>query len=198
MPHLTPPRRWQPLTDSQYAALAPHLHAPTRSPAGRPTDTRRHLDALFFTATAACPWHALPAAYGRPDTASRHARRLAASGLFQRLLTALASRHCPPALREIAHDIVAAARRATRLRSVGLHLIALARRLGFLSVLPGPPHWVPDPDLSGTATTLADSLMRRAAAHPEARPDPALFHAARALLRAAGGRARLPRRFHPV
>lgn len=87
----TPPTPWQPLTDSEWAALLPLLRP--GAPLGRPpANLRRTWDAIFWVACSKTPWHHLPAHLGRPDTAHRALRRAARAGLLDRLLIAV-SRH---------------------------------------------------------------------------------------------------------
>ncbi|WP_424812803.1 transposase [Roseococcus sp. YIM B11640] len=138
-----------PLTDEEWSALLPHLPAPTR---GRPCDLRAHVDAFFRIAATAGPWRELPEAHGKPDTIARHFRRLTHTGLWERLLIALAAAPEGHVLRRLEGYICRAARRAIRLR--GLRLIVLARRLKLLRALPGPPSMVADPDLSESMRNL--------------------------------------------
>jgi transposase len=116
----SPERSWEPLSNDEWAVLAPFLHRaaeaewkreaefaaaqhpdapaiPARRPAGRPIRTpRTRLDAIFWLAAntrpgrAPPPWAALPAHFGKPDTVSRQFRRWAKAGLWTRLLEALA------------------------------------------------------------------------------------------------------------
>jgi hypothetical protein len=91
------------------------------------------------------------------------------------------------ALRGLAHWICAAHRRSVRV--VGLPAIALARRLGMLSALPGPPWLLPDPVLSvhvhrEVLTTLLSVHFQR--------PAPGMLRLLRSLLATVGGRARIP------
>ena len=100
------------LTDPQWDALRPHL-------------------------AHAAPWQGVPSQVGHAGTVARHFRRLTGAGLWERLLQALADlgpRHPLQALRRV---IFRAARRAYRIR--GLGIIVLARRLGFPRALPAPP-----------------------------------------------------------
>lgn len=122
------------MTDAQWSILSLHLPMPAR---GRPCDQRARMDAIFRVAATEGAWHELPAAYGKGRSVARH---------FQRLLRALAAAPPGSVLREMEGLICRAARRAIRIRGVGL--IALARRLDLLRALPGPPPLVADPDLS--------------------------------------------------
>lgn len=186
----TPPRPWEPLSDAEWAALAPFvLHAGP----GRPlADPRARLDAIFRAVTADGPWAALPEAHGRADTVHRQFRRWTHAGLWTRLLTAAASRRAPAALRRLVHWICRAYRRA--LRILGLPGIVLARRLDMPSALPGPPWMLPDPDLSETVHAVVAEAMKSA---PERRPPPDLLRIAIRLLRTAAGRRRIPRCLAP-
>lgn len=131
------------LTDAEWAALLPHIPQTGR---GRPCDLRAHFDAFFRVAATEGAWRELPAEHGKGESMARHFRRLTQTGLWERLLTALAA--APPShiLRQMEGYICRAARRAIRIR--GLALIALARRLKLLRALPGPSWMVADPDLS--------------------------------------------------
>lgn len=131
------------LTDEQWMVLSIYL---PRSARGRPCDQRARMDAIFRVAATEGAWRDLPAAYGKGSSVARHFQRLTHAGLWERLLTALAASPPGSVLREMEGLICRAARRAIRMR--GLGLIALARRLDLLRALPGPPWMVADPDLS--------------------------------------------------
>jgi transposase len=192
---LTPPRRWQPLADAEWDALLPFVLVRNRP--GRPLrDARKRMDAVFWTAASGSAWRAVPPRFGKPDTVSRHFRRLCHAGLWERLLRALALPDAPPALLALEHWIVSACRRAARLR--GLGLLTLARRLGFLSALRAPSLYLPKPDLS----ELVHRWLHRAAEHAR---EHGLDAAALGFLRFchrlgafAAGRKRLGRRFLPI
>ena len=144
-------------------------------------------------ANAACttdPWRARPPEHGKPDTVSRYFRRLTHAGTWEKLLTAI--KESPPnsPLREIAPLICRACRRAIRLR--GLKFIALARRLGFLSALNGPPGKLPNPDLSEKLKRLPLPPIPRS--NKETKAFLALIKARRYLHRLAGGIKHIPRR----
>lgn len=135
------------LTDRQWATLRPHLaHA---APQGRPIpDLRQRMDGIFHLIATDAPWREVPSQYGQAGTVARYFRRLTQAGLWERLLQALhdlGPRHPLQGLRRV---VFRAARRAYRIR--GLGIIVLARRLGFLGALPGPAWMVADPDLSKT------------------------------------------------
>ena len=138
-----------PLIDEEWRALLPHLPAHA---AGRPCDLRAHFDAFFRVAATEGAWRELPEEYGKPDTISRHFRRLTHAGLWERLLITLSVAPEGHVLRRLEGYICRAARRAMRLR--GLRLIWLARRLKLLRALRGPPWMVADPDLSEFIRTL--------------------------------------------
>ena len=193
--HCTPARRWQPLTDAEWDALLPFVLVRDRP--GRPLhDARKRMDAILWTAASGSAWHAVPPRFGKADTISRHFRRLTHTGLWERLLRALARPDAPPALLALEHWIVSACRRAARLRGMGI--AALAQRLGFLSALRAPSLYLPKPDLS----EIVHRWLRRAA---EDAREHGLDAAALGFLRFchrlgafAAGRKRLGRRFLPV
>ena len=134
-----------PLTPTQFHALLPYILP--RSPAGRQIgDLRARMDAIFALTSTIHPWRALPPEHGKPDTIARYFRRLTHAGLWEKLLLAIKDNNPTHPLNQIAPLIFRACRRAIRLR--GLRLIALIRRLGFLTALNGPPHKIPNPDLS--------------------------------------------------
>lgn len=145
----TPTRPWAPLDDTEWAVLSLHV---LRHTAGRPVQQpRTRLDAIFWLACqpATARWADLPACFGKPDTVHRQFRRWAKAGLWSRLLRDLARHRDVGGGRVLAAMgswICRAFRRATRI--LGLAGILLARRLGFLSALRGPPWLLPDPYLS--------------------------------------------------
>ena len=180
----TPPTPWQPLTDSEWAALLPLLRP--GAPLGRPPQNlRRTWDAIFWVASSRTPWHHLPAHLGRADTAHRALRRAARAGLLDRLLIAV-SRHplATEPLAALEWRIARAWRRAARLMSFAS--LSLARRLGMASALPAPPDCIPDPTLSETIKRLSKMLV---AEIREGRGQP-LFAPLKALIRAARGNPR--------
>lgn len=187
-PRLTPPRPWSRLSDAEWAALLPYLLH--RSPQGRPIrELRQRMDAIFHTACTHAPWREIPPEFGKPDTVSRYFRRLTHAGLWQRLLEALADAAPGHPLRAVEHFILRATRRAHRI--LGLPLLALIRRIGLRSALPGPPWLLPDPDLSETLARI------RIPAAPPGRGGKgrhkALLRSLGRLLRDAGGRLRIRR-----
>ena len=93
-------------------------------------------------------------------------------------------------MREIAPLICRACRRAIRLR--GLRFIALARRLGFLSALNGPPTKLPNPDLSEKLKRLPLPPLPKTKRDTKAYI--ALIKTRRYLHRLAGGIKHIPRR----
>ena len=194
----TLPRRWQPLTDAEWDALLPYVLVQDRP--GRPLkDARRRMDAIFWIAASGSAWHTVPPRFGKPDTVSRHFRRLSHLGLWERLLRALARPDAPEALLALEHWIVRACRRATRIR--GLRIIVLARRLLFRSAQRGPAWMLPDPDLSEYVQRLLRPVLERIregglrAARP---PHPDFFGDCAKLFGTAGGRRRIPRCLEPV
>lgn len=156
---VTKTRAWEPLSDAEWFILNPFVF---RATAGRPVEQpRRRLDAVFWLAAqpATTRWADLPERFGKPDTVSRQFRRWAAQGLWTRLLQALADRDYPghATLRKVASWICRAYRRAWRI--LGLAGIVLAKRLGFLSALRGPPWLLPDPDLSELVFHYVDPAL---------------------------------------
>jgi transposase len=142
------------MTDEQWTILSIYLPTPAR---GRPCDVRARMDAIFRVAVTEGAWRELPADYGKWRTVARYFQRLTNEGLWERLLVALAASPPGSVLRGMEGWICRAARRAIRIRGVGL--IALARRLDLLRALPGPPFMVADPDLSQIIVRLP--LARR-------------------------------------
>lgn len=139
----TPYRAWAPMTDAEWATVAPHLAAVILGE-GRPLqDARQRIDAIFRVAVSGEPWHALPPEYGKPDTVSRHFRRLARAGLWMRLVGACAARDAPRALRRIEYWACRAARRAMRL--LGLPAARMAESLGMLTAMPVLRIFMPRP-----------------------------------------------------
>ena len=164
---------------------------------GRPLrDARARMDAIFWIAAAGAPWAALPPRFGKPDTVGRHFRRLAQAGLWERLLRALSRPDAPPALRAVEHRICCACRRATRL--LGLRIIVLARRLGFLSALRGPSWYLPDPDLSELVQRRLFAVVARALKHGFRTVPRGFFGVCAKLLGTVGGRKRIPRCLEPA
>lgn len=151
--HLTPTRYWTPLNDLEWAVLLPYVFHRTGP---RVKNLRQRLDAMFWMACqpATTAWAALPEVFGKPDTVSRQFRRWAHAGTWFSLLEEvghqLHDQRTEPGhagiLVRLASWICRAFRRATRVQ--GLRGILLARRLGLMSALRGPPHLVPDPELS--------------------------------------------------
>ncbi|AWV21751.1 hypothetical protein RADP37_01679a [Roseomonas mucosa] len=182
------PHPFHPMTKAEWRALAPYLPTnPTGT--GRPADHRHRLDAIFHVALPHSPWSALPERFGNPGTVARHFRRLTHAGLWQRLLTALATTPPGHPLHALAHRVCRAARRAHRI--LGLGLILLARRLDLRAALPGPPWLLPDPDLSQTLARA--KLPPFTGAYGTVTPYRRLVRGLAALHRAAAGRARIPR-----
>ena len=193
--HYTPVRRWQPLSNAEWDALLPFVLV--REGPGRPLrDARARMDAVFWVAAAGSAWHALPPRFGKADTVSRHFRRLAHAGLWERLLRALARPDAPPALRAVEHWVCRACRRATRLR--GLRIIVLARRLGFLSALRAPSWLLPNPDLSELVHRRLNPVLERLRTGALRVAPPGFLRACGYLLGAAAGKRRVPRCLEPV
>jgi len=191
MRHFTPRREWAPLSDAEWAALAPYVLRAVGP--GRPlADPRGRMDAILHIAVSGEPWRALPDHFGKSATISRHFRRLAHAGLWSRLLEALADPAAPPALRALEYWLCRAARRAMRL--LGMAGLVLARRLGLLTALPMVPWMMPDPDLSESLRRYTCDLMRL---WPRYWPRPGLLRLLGRLLATAGGRRTWSRRFAP-
>jgi transposase len=199
----SPERPWEPLSDDEWAALAPFVHRAADA-AGRPVrDPRGRLDAVFWLAAHTepgrppPPWSALPERFGKPDTASRQFRRWAKAGLWTKLLQALADPGRPgiAVLRRLESWICRAYRRAWRL--LGVPGVALARRLGFLSALRGPSWLLPDPDLSEHVFRRVRSVLDRLREGTLRVAPPGFLRAACRLLTAAGGRRSIPRCLAP-
>jgi transposase len=190
----TPRREWAPLSDREWAALAPFVARPPGVP-GRPllgTDPRARMDAMLHAAVSGDPWRALPEHHGKGATVARHFRRLAHAGLWSRLLEALADPRAPAALRGMEHWLCRAARRAMRLLRMGG--IVLARRLGLLSALPMWPWMMPDPDLSRTVRGAIEAVLARL---PGELPPPGGLTSLGAVLAVAGGRQVWSKKFAP-
>jgi len=190
------PRPWQPLSDAEWDALAPHL-ARAEGAAGRPLagGARARLDAVFRVVAGGLRWRQARHEGVSADAVSRQFRRWAHQGLFVRLLRQVAKGKraaVPPALRAIEHWICAAHRRSVR--AVGVYAIAVARRLGMLSALPGPPWLLPDPDLSEAVMRVVIQRITPGAGRTPKRE----WHALRQILRVARGRRRIPRSLVPA
>jgi len=196
MCRFTPRRAWAPLSDAEWAVLAPYLARAEGAP-GRPlgTDPRRRMEAFLHAVVTDIPWRALPAQYGRGATVARHFRRLAHAGLWSRLLEALCAPRAPAALKAMEYWLCRAARRAMRLlRMAG---IVLARRLGLLSALPMLPWMMPDPDLSKALFRYAHRTLRRLHGPPAHWPRPRLLRLIGRCMAIAGGRRVWSRQFAP-
>lgn len=178
-----------PLTPDQFLTLLPYVLP--RSPAGRQIgDLRARMDAIFHLASTTAPWRALPPEHGKPDTIARYFRRLTHAGLWEKLLQAIKEAGPTHPIRDLAPRIFRACRRAIRLR--GLRFIALIRRLGFLHALNGPPHKLPDPDLSENLRRTVQ-LPPRPATDTQATLYADFLRTLRRLHRRAGGIKHIPR-----
>jgi transposase len=183
---LTPPRPWAPLTDDQLRALWPYV---VHRGAGRPIfDIRARLDAIFWVACHNGPWRDLPPQLGPHDTAHRQFRRWVHKGVWTQLLKDVAT-STDPALRSLTHWVCRAWRRATRI--LGVEAIRLARRLGLLSALKGPPWMLPDPDLSERLWPLIRAKVT-AFIGTGRLPEKSVLQAARSYHIIVGGRAWVP------
>jgi transposase len=153
-------------------------------------DLRRRMDGIFWLLTTDAPWREVPPEYCQAGTVARHFRRLTHAGVWERLLQALHDLGPGHPLQALRWVIFRAARRAYRLR--GLGILVLARRLKFVGALAGPAWLLPDPNLS---KTLVAWQMR------EYKKGQGSFlrlvrdwgKTLRNLLTLAGGRAHIPR-----
>lgn len=175
----------RPLTDRQWAALRPYVESAT--PQGRPiADLRHRMNGIFWLLTTDAPWREVPPEYGQAGTVARHFRRLTQAGVWESLLQALHDFGPRHPLQSLKRVIFRAARRAYRIR--GLGIIVLARRLRFLGALPGPAWLLPDPDLSKSVVAWQryhSKNFRKFLSH--------WGKVLRSLLTLAGGRAQIPR-----
>jgi transposase len=122
------------MTDAEWAEILPHLRTVVMGE-GRPLrDARQRIDGMFQVAVSGLPWHTLPEDYGKPDTVSRHFRRLAHMGLWLRLVGACANPAASPALRRIEYFICRAARRAMRI--LGMDGAQAVQGVGMLTAMP--------------------------------------------------------------
>lgn len=150
---------WAPMTDAEWAILAPLVCRTLEAhPGRRPADPRSTWDAIFWVACSTGPWRELPPDLGKPDTAHRALRRAVANGVLDRLLLAISPHPVNGGLyRALAWRIARAWRRVARRMSMAQLL--MARRLGLLSALPCAPGDLPQPHLSEIIHTVA-TLMR--------------------------------------
>lgn len=178
----TRPIPWRPLTDAEWEALSPLLRARTGRP---PRDLRATWNGIFWIACSRLPWRAMPAAFGRPDTAHRALRRAAAAHALHALLIRV-SPHPLVAdgpLQAIGYFIARAFRRAFRLAPGGMRL---AHGLGLATALPAPPFAMPHWGLSEKVSALARSLQEA-----RLRPPLATLQAIRFLADCAAGYPRM-------
>ena len=206
---LTPAGTWAPLTDAEWAVLAPILAdhrcgVADRPRAGRPMadPPRARLDAVFRAVTlkrpkggGRSPWRALPDEFGKADTVSRTYRRWTRTDLWMRLLGEVAAEDASPVLVGLTWRICCAFRRGIRL--MGLRAIVLARRLRLYSALPAPSHWLPDPDLSELYMPVVKACVTYVLDHPDWRPPPGLWQLMRSMHRMVGGRSRITLAMEP-
>ena len=136
----TPPRRWAPLSDAEWAVIEPELKRVTYR--GRPLrDARGRINAMLQIAVTGLPWRAVPRLAGSPDTISRHFRRLAQAGLWTRLVGMARAPDAPKALKRLDYWLCRAARRAMRV--LGLAAAQAMERLGALTAMPVLPVYMP-------------------------------------------------------
>jgi len=178
------------LSDRQWEALRPYLAR--SAPQGRPlAGPRARMDAIFFLISTDAPWRELPARYGHATTVSRHFRRLTHTGMWELLLEALHDLGPRHPLQQLRRLIFRGARRAYRLR--GLGIIILARRLKLLDALPGPSWMVPDPDLSQSLIAWQMREYKKPGRENFGRFVLRWGKTLRNLMGLAGGRALIPR-----
>jgi transposase len=139
----TPPRPWAPLSEAEWAVLAPQLDI-IRMDGRRVADPRARVNAIFMVAVRGLPWRLVPEACGKPDTISRQFRRWARQGLWMRLLAACRAPDAPPALQRMEYWICRVARRAMRV--LGELAANTAERLGALTAMPVLPVYMHRPD----------------------------------------------------
>jgi transposase len=199
----SPERAWAPLSDDEWAAIFPFVFRNAEATGRSFRDPRGRLDAVFRLAAHALPGRApppraaLPPEFGKPDIASRRFHRWVAAGLWTRLLEAFADSDHPggAAHRRPESWIRRAHRRAWR--TPGVPGAALARRLGFLSALRGPPWLLPDPDLSERVFRRVQTVLDRLHRGELRTAAPGLLRVTRPLSGAAAGRRRMPRCLAP-
>src|SRR4051812_23547271 len=155
----TPRRPWSPMTDAEWAEILPHLRTVVMGE-GRPLrDARHRIDGMFQVAVSGLPWHTLPEEYGKPDTVSRHFRRLAHMGLWLRLVGACANPAASLALRRIEYFICRAARRAMRI--LGMDGAVMARSLGMFTAMPVWPIYMPHTAALALVRGAVDAWLAR-------------------------------------
>ncbi len=77
------------MTEAQWRCLEPHL-PPEKPRTGRPNeDHRRILNGILWVLRTGAPWRDLPRRYGRVGTVSSRFYRWRASGVWERILSAL-------------------------------------------------------------------------------------------------------------
>jgi len=178
------------LSDRQWDALRPYVERD--GPAGRPmADLRGRMNAILFLISTDAPWRELPSEYGPAPTVARHFRRLTHAGVWENLLLALYDLGPRHPIQQLRRLIFRAARRAVRLR--GLGIIVLARRLDFLEALPGPSWLVADPDLSKSLVAWQMRHVKDDGGRSFGRFVLKWGRTLRNLLTLAGGRPHMPR-----
>jgi transposase len=110
------------VTEAQWRSLEPHL-PPEKARTGRPNAPhRRIIKGILWVPCTGAPWHDLPARYGAVGTVSSRFYRWRASGVWERMLSALQAAadargevdwdlHCVDASVIRAHQHAAGARR---------------------------------------------------------------------------------------
>ena len=79
-----------PLTDEQWSRIEGHLPGRIGTPGRSGMDNRRFVDAILWMAGDAARWRDLPEAFGKWTAVHARFRRWSRSGVWERLLHALA------------------------------------------------------------------------------------------------------------
>jgi transposase len=78
------------MTDEEWAIFAPVLATPSAQGGRPPSNHRRVLDGIFWIVRTGAPWRELPVEFGKWNSVWRQFRRWYRSGIWGRLLQALA------------------------------------------------------------------------------------------------------------
>lgn len=79
------------LTDAQWQRLEPLLPGKATDPGRTGLDNRQTVEGILWIARTGAPWRDLPPHFGKWNTVHRRFRRWVKSGVFDRLLKALAA-----------------------------------------------------------------------------------------------------------
>jgi transposase len=193
-------RPWAPLSDAEWAALAPLL------PRSRIRELRHRLNCILAVAAHAAPW--VPSGAQGPfwPTLYRHYHRWARAGVWTRLHQAAEAAAAPPALRALADWAAALHRRAARIlhRAAAQFLNSKAGpQANPLPTLAFPPHQPPRrlAELSGISPKSAELHGIEPPSTPPTPANPRCPEAFRALAGWLGGAAPLrssPRCHRPL